>query len=225
MSEKRIVSCGVQCPPARDPLHMVEKIAGAGAAARIPGVDAGGHDMLVGQRNIDAFWETMPWGDAVTYLSRSGSVAWGPNPVQADVFVVPAGVVVALTSIVFRIKTPVDGNKYVYLRDDYLVSDDLAGCHGMFYPQINNRAIVSRTSVSFTTNTIRSGYFLLNTSIQTPEVPFYVFAQPNSTVQVLFEVHPFFSVPASTIVGADIEGFSMPKKLYDELRQKFNVNK
>lgn len=235
MADKRIEPCGVRCPPARDPLGLSKVVSGTGVSSQqvvSGGVVAPGHDMLVGQRNIDVFWESMPWSDGQTYFSRVASVPINMLGVaQIDAFPVPRGSVLAITSVVFRMKVQLNlviPQQYVYLRDDFLLSDATIAdeAAGLFYPLINSQAMVNRMSVNNATGTQRAGYYLLNTSIQTSEVPFIIFAKEGATVQTNFECFALFLQLTNTgQVGVDYEGIWMSKKQYDSLRQRFNVNR
>jgi len=227
--QKVIKPCGI-CPTERDPFD----VAGATKPGRIvvgpDGKKEKVFDTIIGQRNIDVFWEHLPWGDAQVFFSRT---ATNTNPVAVgimhiDDFTVPTGMVLGITSVVFRAiiaVNPLDtAGGFVFARDDYFISGSTALNNlpsAIFRPKISNAMIVDKGRIENATGALHSGFELLNTNIATEEVPFMVFAKQNQTFSVEIDFLQVVPLALCVTVGVQYQGVWIPVALYDKLKRQF----
>jgi len=230
VADKRIKPCGTACAPKQDPLDIRTKMGRSNVPApQVLDVPKPGPDMLIGRRNIDAFWEALPWGDSQVYFSREAHILYiaAGGVYQVDNFTIPRGMVLAITEVYFRTKADVAGAHQAYMRDDFWCGRSInTEALAFFYPTISSRAFGERTFRYNTINLTRSGYTLLNTNIATSEVPYVVFAKEGQTVSLTFDLSAdapaAVGLPAQSKVGVEWGGLWIPKKLYDQLKEKFN---
>lgn len=233
MPEKRIKPCVTTvCAPKRDPLNVRAQMSRAGVtggSANVVGPSGPGPEMLVGRRNIDAFWEALPWGDSQVYFSREAyiTVPGVAGETLIDAFTIQRGMALALTSVVFRTSILFQPNHDTFLRDDYFIGrDNATGATAFFEPRISSRGIVDRAFWFNTVNTTRSGFALLNTDIATTEVPFVIFAHEGQTVTCSINMTAQglanLALMPNARIGVEWGGMWLPKKLHDQLREKFN---
>ena len=191
-----------------------------------PRAPGSGHEMIVGQRNIDVFYENLPWGDTVNYFSRDSYATWpvGAGEVLVDGFVVPRGLVLAITSVVFRATSIVDPGppeQAAFLRDDWFYHLDVnAWWWAFWYVRISGRSIMDRRSLFIDNNAQNSGFMLLNTNIAVDEIPFVIFAKENQRVEGICNVTNV-ALPDTDALGVEWRGLWIPQKLYNKMKREF----
>lgn len=192
-----------------------------------PGAPGGGVGVQA-TRNIQAFWEDLPWSK-IDYFSRDAYInktdlIVGVGSGLIDRFDIPKGQALVLTSVVFRAvieaSSPPPVSQYAFVPDDYFYTFD--GITGFRF-LIGGASPIDRVFTGSGFNAETNTWVIMNQNIAIPGHPFYMVAKERQVVEARGALTPAVASLPFFFVGVEYRGLWVPIAVYDKLRARFTA--
>lgn len=180
-------------------------------------------DPIIKVRRSLGFYDNLPWDD-VQYFSMDDSDVVAAAEQVVWQYNVPAGQVLNITSVVFRMMLTIDvmngWTRYAYAHDGYIRRQDY------FSFTIAGTGALQRNLGDFfvpPAGGLRGDvYDVLNQDIMVPQLPFHLFANQGVDVVVTYDPRSG-NYSNQALVGAEVRGLLISKVLFDKLRKEFGA--